>query len=165
MVDDIYLADTCAGCHSTRNLRNCFMMLRSSNYAVSGIGGTDQKSVSTHASNLIVLLNCYDRKTGKDSTLWIQGDASAEPNAVCLPDSPLNILSLKILYDNMLRSNGDCSKMWHKFCPHKRVTIYKKNNLSYFKIAKADARDIDKEENPDVMAYEVFEPRLSPARR
>ena len=70
-----------------------------------------------------------------------------------------------LTFDNGFRTSGDCSEMWHKFCPHKRVTIHKKNNLSYFKIAKADARDIDKEENPDVMAYEVFEPRLSPARR
>ena len=37
MVDEIYLADTRAGCHITRNLRNCFMMKQSSNYAVSGI--------------------------------------------------------------------------------------------------------------------------------
>ena len=42
MVDDIYLADTRAGCHITRNLRNCYKMVVSSNYAVSGIGGTGQ---------------------------------------------------------------------------------------------------------------------------
>ena len=41
MVDNIYLADTCAGCHITRNLRNCCMTVKSSNYAVSLIGGAD----------------------------------------------------------------------------------------------------------------------------
>ena len=74
----------------------------------------------------------------------------------CLPNSPLNILSLNILYDNGLHTNGTCLEMWHKNCPHKRVPIYKKNNLSYFKIAKADDRDREREEHPDVLAYEVF---------
>ena len=41
LADDIYRADTCADCHITRNLRNCFMMKHSSNYAVSGIVGAD----------------------------------------------------------------------------------------------------------------------------
>ena len=69
MVDEIYLADTCAGCHNTRNLRNCFMMVKSSSYAVSGIGGADNKSVSIHVSYLSILLKCYDLRTGKNSTL------------------------------------------------------------------------------------------------
>ena len=54
MVDVIYLADTRAGCHITRNLRNCYKMVVSSNYAVSGIGGTDQNSVSTHVGYLSI---------------------------------------------------------------------------------------------------------------
>ena len=141
LVDDICLADTCAGCLITRNLRNCFMMKQSSNYAVGGIGGADNKSISTHVGYLSVLPKCVDKKTGKDSTLWIQGDASAEPNVAILPDSPLNILSLNILYANGFRTNGNCSEMRHKYCPHKRVTIFKKDNLSYFKIAKIDDRD------------------------
>ena len=104
MVDEIYLADTCAGCHITRILRNCFVMVQSSNYAVSGIGGADNRSISTHVGYLSILLKCYGQKTGKAPTLRIQGDASAEPNVVCLPDSPLNILSLSILYDNGFRT-------------------------------------------------------------
>ena len=79
----------------------------------------------------------------------IVGDASAEPNVVCLPDSPLGILPLNILYANGFRTNGDCCEMWHKCCPHKRVTIFKKGNLSYFRIAKADDRE---EDLPDVKA-------------
>ena len=71
---------------------------------------------------------------------------------VCLTDSPLNILSLNILYDNGFCTNSNCSGMWQKFCPNKRVAIYKKSNLSYFKIANADDRGIDEEEHPDVMA-------------
>ena len=91
------------------------------------------------------------KRQEKDSTFWIQGGTSAEPNVVCLPVSPLNILSLNILYANNFRTNGDCSEIWHTSCPHRRVTIYKKNNLSYFKIVKANYRDIEKEEYPDVM--------------
>ena len=37
--------------------------------------------------------------------------------------------------------------MWHGQCPHKRVKIYKKDNLSYFKIAKVEDRE---EDIPDV---------------
>ena len=33
--------------------------------------------------------------------------------------------------------------MWHEYCPNKRVKIYKKDNLSYFKIAKIDDREED----------------------
>ena len=112
-VDDIILADTCAGCHIMRNLRNFFSMKQSTNWAVSGIGGADNKSMSTRAGYLSILLKWYDRKTGKDSTLWIEGNQSPEPNVVVLPDSPLNILSLNILYANGFRTNGDCSEMWH----------------------------------------------------
>ena len=153
MVDDIILADTCAGCHIMRNLRNCFMMKQSTNCAVSGIGGADNKSISTHVGYLSILLKCYDQEKGKDSTVWIEGDASAGQNVICLPDSPLTILSLNILYANGFRTNGDCSEMWHKYCPHKRVTTFKKHNLPYFKIAKGDDRE---EEDPDVKAV-VFQ--------
>ena len=117
--------------------------------AVSGSGGADNKSMSTHVGYLSILLKCHDRKACKDSPLWIEGNQSSEPNVVVLPDSPLNILSLNILYANGFRTNVDCSGMWHNQCPHRRVTIYKKDNLSYFKIAKVDDRE---EDLPDVNA-------------
>ena len=55
---------------------------------------------------------------------------------VVLPDAPLNILSLNVLYDHGFVTNGKFTEMWHKDCTHKRVKIYKKNNLSYFKVAR-----------------------------
>ena len=121
VVDDIILADTCAGCHILRNLSNCFTMIKYTSWEVSGIGGADNKSMSTHVGYLSILLKCYDTKTVKDSTLWIIGNSSSEPNVVVVPDSPLIILSLNILYDHGFRTNGDCSEMWHKECTHNRV--------------------------------------------
>ena len=90
-----------------------------------------------------------------------EGNASSEPNVVVLPDSPLNILSLNILYANGFKTNGDCSEMWHDQCPHKRVKIYKKDNLSYFKIAKVDDQE---EDIPDVGKV-VFKAAVKQAKK
>ena len=33
---------------------------------------------------------------------------------VVLPDSPLNMLPLNVLYDHGFVTNGNCTEMWHK---------------------------------------------------